>query len=420
MDPDLGDLCASLSIRDDEESSGVAPKSLLSKNPNDGGAYLVGRVLSKKTPKLESLTSALHFAFKASHGLEIRKLGDNRFLFRFNDEMEANYVLLNGPWHYDKFTLVLALVSDGDNPYAVDLSWCEFNIKLHNLPVLSIRRESAEYLGNEVGKFKEAVIPGNGFCADNMLKMKVSINTNSSLKRMIRLKLEDGSSAIIPITYERLQNFCFNCGKLDHLQKDCNEVIPEGPPPFGPWLRESPRLRANRSPKDDQAEAGKESHDTKSSPSPHSKRGLGNVGENSSPESVANGRQPRNTGKGPRERKSNSGPEGSPSLPQDVEMSPPDPHPIQVRGTLHEVPMETQPLMRSALYDFKMELGSPSTVKGQRSPGTCKKRRRLFSEVADMELSGLLERNQEAAGSPLLITYVSKMAEAAQQPRREQ
>ncbi|EPS72636.1 hypothetical protein M569_02121, partial [Genlisea aurea] len=271
MEPDLGALCASLSIRDDEESSSIVPKALLGKNPSDGGFYLVGRVVSKKVPKVESLANALQFAFKANHGLEVRKLDENRFLFRFNDGSEAAYVLQNGPWHYDKFTLVLAQISDGENPYAANLTWCDFNIKVHNLPVLSIKREIAEFLGNEIGRFKEADIPRNGFCVDNRLKMRVSINTDLPLKRMIRLNLEDGTSAIIPITYERLQNFCFVCGKLDHLLKDCVVASGEGSPQFGPWLRDLPKFKAKRNLKNEQADGNNDSNDSTSSPSPQGK-----------------------------------------------------------------------------------------------------------------------------------------------------
>ncbi|EPS57136.1 hypothetical protein M569_17686, partial [Genlisea aurea] len=286
MDFDLGALCASLSIRDDEESSGIVPKALLGKHPKDSGAYLVGRVLNRKAPKLESLSNALQFAFKAIHGLEVRKLDDTRFLFRFNNGDESKYVLLNGPWHYEKFTLVLAPVSDGENPYAINLSWCDFHVKVHNLPLVSIKGETAEYLGNEIGLFREAEIPRNGFVGDNKLRMRVSINTDSPLKRMIRLNLEDGSRAIIPITYERLQNFCFNCGKLDHLHKDCDVDAVDDSPPFGPWLREIPRAKTTRNQKGDQSETSKDSYEARSTPSTQDRKGAVNPNVDSSPESV--------------------------------------------------------------------------------------------------------------------------------------
>ncbi|EPS70950.1 hypothetical protein M569_03809, partial [Genlisea aurea] len=282
MEPGLGALCASLSIRDDEESSSIVPKGLMCKNPKDSGTYIVGRVLSKKIPKLESLSSALQFAFKDIHGLEVRKLGENKFLFRFNDESEATYVLHNGPWHHEKFTLVLAPVTDGENPYSVNLSWCDFNVKIHNMSLLSIKREYAEFIGNEIGKFLEAEIPRNGFCVDNRLRMRVSINTENPQKRMIRLKLEDGSWAIIPITYERLQNFCFNCGHLDHLQKDCTVDIGDGPPPFDPWLREQLRIKSPSNLKDEHSDNSKDSHNSKDAAPPQGNGGLGNpAGESS-------------------------------------------------------------------------------------------------------------------------------------------
>lgn len=31
----------------------------------------------------------------------------------------------------------------------------------------------------------------------------------------------------IPITYEKLPIFCYGCGKLDQVLKDCEEYVPE-------------------------------------------------------------------------------------------------------------------------------------------------------------------------------------------------
>lgn len=37
--------------------------------------------------------------------------------------------------------------------------------------------------------------------------------------------------------YEKLGDFCFSCGKLDHLERNCDFMFPGGLRYYGPWLR---------------------------------------------------------------------------------------------------------------------------------------------------------------------------------------
>lgn len=49
---------------------------------------------------------------------------------------------------------------------------------------------------------------------------------------------------IIEAKYERLPVFCYVCGVLGHMERDCKEVIEDGgsdDKQWGPWLKASPR-----------------------------------------------------------------------------------------------------------------------------------------------------------------------------------
>lgn len=37
--------------------------------------------------------------------------------------------------------------------------------------------------------------------------------------------------------YEKLADLCYYCGPLDHLEKDCKNILPDGKWYYGPWLR---------------------------------------------------------------------------------------------------------------------------------------------------------------------------------------
>ncbi|KNA02900.1 hypothetical protein SOVF_214260, partial [Spinacia oleracea] len=54
------------------------------------------------------------------------------------------------------------------------------------------------------------------------------------------------------IQYERLEDFCFYCGRLDHVDRDCQAPLPDGGMKavvyeYGPWLGSSPKRRLRSS-----------------------------------------------------------------------------------------------------------------------------------------------------------------------------
>lgn len=57
------------------------------------------------------------------------------------------------------------------------------------------------------------------------------------------LRFGDKQSYKIYFQYERLGNFCYACGALDHLLRECDEFNEDGREEsedamkFGPWLR---------------------------------------------------------------------------------------------------------------------------------------------------------------------------------------
>lgn len=46
-----------------------------------------------------------------------------------------------------------------------------------------------------------------------------------------------GSPCHIFSRYEKLANFCFYCGRMDHLDCDCKEMTLDGKKHYGLWLR---------------------------------------------------------------------------------------------------------------------------------------------------------------------------------------
>ncbi|KAL0453720.1 UNVERIFIED_CONTAM: hypothetical protein Slati_1350100 [Sesamum latifolium] len=99
----------------------------------------------------------------------------------------------------------------------------------------------AETIGNRMGQFLE-YDKSNSWGAS--IRIQVSLDVRLPLKRFLQIRTTTGELTV-SFTYERLPNFCYGCGVLGHIVRDCPKLV-EDPEvlnrtelQYGPWLRES-------------------------------------------------------------------------------------------------------------------------------------------------------------------------------------
>ncbi|KAL0367757.1 UNVERIFIED_CONTAM: hypothetical protein Sradi_3665800 [Sesamum radiatum] len=77
---------------------------------------------------------------------------------------------------------------------------------------------------------------------DSSMRLWVALDISKPLKRFLRLRTEKGEGSVVSFTYERLPNFCYLCGLLGHIDRNCERryedgfVEPGGDFQYGEWL----------------------------------------------------------------------------------------------------------------------------------------------------------------------------------------
>ncbi|KAL0349644.1 UNVERIFIED_CONTAM: hypothetical protein Sradi_4113600 [Sesamum radiatum] len=227
IDSDFDCLGSSLSLTKEDQS--VFPIGLLHAEPLSRGFFVVGHLLSKKSFHLEAFHSTLKAAFNP----------------------DRDRMLERCPYAFDKNLLVLAPVEAEDDPNLMDLNWCKFHIHIHGLPLGKITQEIVVFIGNRLEKFKEVDLDRNGEVLGSSICIRVALDIAKPLKRALKLHTVLGDDHLIFFTYERLQNFCYLCGCLGHLLRQCELQFQEGfcDPganlPYGKWLRATPSLNSH-------------------------------------------------------------------------------------------------------------------------------------------------------------------------------
>ncbi|KAL0433562.1 UNVERIFIED_CONTAM: hypothetical protein Slati_2690500 [Sesamum latifolium] len=101
----------------------------------------------------------------------------------------------------------------------------------------------ASFIGDSLGKFRDLEMDDSGRTWGSTIHMRVAINVTEPLLRALRVCTPMGDELVVSFTYERLQNFCYLCGRLGHIHNSCELRFEEGfqeptdGMPYGAWLR---------------------------------------------------------------------------------------------------------------------------------------------------------------------------------------
>lgn len=193
-----------------EESNGVeAPLEAWTTTNENFALFLVGRTLSKRPIHLESFKQLMSNSWRLMHGMEVRKINDDRLLFQFNHELDKKRVLVDGPWSFEKNLILLAPIEDGVDPMSVSLNSVSFHVLVSGISIGMMHRAMATVIGNGIGEFID-LPKGKDKTEEGMfLRIKVKIDISKPLKRALRVKCVNGESIMVTFTYERLPNFCY-------------------------------------------------------------------------------------------------------------------------------------------------------------------------------------------------------------------
>lgn len=237
-----------MDLTKEEEDEGVEAGDIESFGDDIFANSLVGKLWTENPFNGRIFKQVITQAWRLKNQVEVQDLNKNLFLFRFTTKRDADTVLKNGPWNFDRNIVVLKRLSGDEQPSDLEMHSSEFWARIYDLP-LKLRSDAmAKKLGDVLGKFVE-VDSKEGNRLGKFLRVKVTVDLRKPLKRGTVVKYQ-GKNLRVYFKYERLPTFCFVCGRIGHQIKDCAEMdgkdetefdeIEEKELPFGQWMKASP------------------------------------------------------------------------------------------------------------------------------------------------------------------------------------
>ena len=76
---------------------------------------------------------------------------------------------------------------------------------------------------SKLGEVMDVDVPESKFQWGKCLRVRVRIDISKRLVHGKKVIIEGGESRWVQFKYERLPNFCYECGMLNHAVKECPE-----------------------------------------------------------------------------------------------------------------------------------------------------------------------------------------------------
>ena len=233
---------------DDREGGEVQ----LEENECSKNVTIAAKFLTKRALNTESVVRTFNPIWRPKNGFKVRRVGDHIILFIFDNEEEVEKILEGEPWSFDKH---LVLIKRYD--YSIPIQDVVFEqvslwVQVHDIPTKYLSREVAKKLCEPVGVVnKEASLVEVD--RGNIMRVRVKVDVTLPLCRGRVFKLGNGSKGWVSFKYERLPNICYWCGRLNHVDRDCDwwiqssGTLTKDDQEFGSWLRASPLPAHNNS-----------------------------------------------------------------------------------------------------------------------------------------------------------------------------
>ena len=153
------------------------------------------------------------------------------------------------PWSFEKQLIVLKEFEGELVPRDIVMKHCPFWVQIFNLPLKSRTKETGRAIGSTLGEVLDIDVSESGVHWGRLLRVRVNVDITKKLIRGKKINIEGGENRWVIFKYERLPNFCYRCGMLDHAIKEWLEgpVVKEGEEEgslqYRAWLKGDPWKR---------------------------------------------------------------------------------------------------------------------------------------------------------------------------------
>ena len=182
------------------------------------------KFLTKRALNMEAIGRTFKPLWKARNEFKIREAGDHILLFVFELKTNAERVLAQEPWSFDKHLVLFQRYDYLILAKHLRFTKIMFWVQIHGVPMRMLDSETAIELGETLGEVstketKKEMVRGD------FVRVRVKIDVSKPLSRGRRIVLDEDIETWVSFEYEKLTNFCYWCGMVFHEEKECEKWL---------------------------------------------------------------------------------------------------------------------------------------------------------------------------------------------------
>lgn len=202
---------------------------------------LVGRVVSERNLNRGTVKNMIFKAWNMQKGLGITEIGENVFKFAFDREEDCRRIIRGSPWMILGCLLVLEKWKPMLTLEEVELKWSPYWIQLHGLPLEAFSVKNIIRIAGKFGRVLTVEDPfTEGKATRIFARAKVLFDISKPLLSGVSIPRPGLSKIWVAAKYEKLQQYCYNCGVIGHDQKFCKAGGGVKEPKMEGWMGTEP------------------------------------------------------------------------------------------------------------------------------------------------------------------------------------
>ena len=177
----------------------------------------MGYVLINKTLNKWGTRNILRSSWKEMGMIDINWVKDNTFIIIVQDESTTLKILDQVPWGVMKKNFSVKTWPQELALEEINMEMVLFWIQIRGVPPYLSSEKNLRCLASNIGKVEEIEDPrkDRGF-----LRARVAVDTTKPLTTGCWLPRADNGETWVEVRYERLQDFCYICGRIGHANND--------------------------------------------------------------------------------------------------------------------------------------------------------------------------------------------------------
>lgn len=216
----------------------------MNENTDVSNRCLIGKIFASKRLNRQAMTSILTGAWKTRKPLTIAPWNDNVFLFTFEDLEDRKKILAEAPWTVMGNMLLLQPLAVDTPAAEIEFRWAPFWVQAHGLPPEKLTKSNGEMIGQKFGRLVRVEAHTEGLLLyRSFLRIRMEIDVTRPLPKGFFLKRKGDCLETVDLwisfKYEKLADFCYDCGRIGHVNSMCKFVSREEAQAagFGPDMR---------------------------------------------------------------------------------------------------------------------------------------------------------------------------------------